>query len=198
MIATMETDFNEDELLHLALNSMQESDREQAMLHLKKLIARNPKNGKALFLLGSLHADIGMYDLAIEELSEAVRNEPGIAAAHFQLGLLYATSGNIAEAEKAWAIFDREDENNPYLLFKRGILHLANNRFEECLRDLRSGIQNNLENLPLNQNMQQLIDAVEADLNNPLQSREQDGSPQKQGSHILLSAYNQDNYDDDS
>jgi tetratricopeptide (TPR) repeat protein len=59
------TKLDVDELMHLALHSANKNEPEKAIAHLKQLLDILPKNGKAYYLLGALHAEIGMYDRAI-------------------------------------------------------------------------------------------------------------------------------------
>jgi tetratricopeptide (TPR) repeat protein len=196
-----------DELMHLALHATNNNQPEKAIAYLKKILETDPKHGKAYYLLGALHAEIGMYDRAIEEMSQAVRFEPNLPTAHFQLGLLYVTSARVEEAREAWKPLDKLGEENPLFLFKRGMLHLVNDEFEACIADLNKGISLNDFNPNLNNDMHKIAAAAEQVLSNqgksahpqsaPATAGEKTSSPKgRGGKHVLLSAYQQ-NYEED-
>ena len=198
-----------DELMHLALHATNNNQPEKAIAYLKKIIEFDGKQGKAWYLLGALHAEIGMYARAIEEMSKAVQLEPELHTAHFQLGLLYITSAKVDEAREAWEPLDELGEENSLFLFKRGMLSLADDEFETCIGDLNKGIALNNFNANLNNDMQKIIVAAEQALNANRTQGEGGKKPEtakkpekdeksKGGKHVLLSAYQQQNYDEDN
>ena len=191
--------FDDEELFHLALKAMESGQTEQAVLHLKQLVAMTPEHGRAHYLLGALHAEIGMYERAIEDIQRAVEFEPELPTAHFQLGLLYATSGQVAEAEHAWAVLDQLGGNDPLFIFKRGLIHLMHDEFEACSEDLKRGIQLNQTNPALNSDMQRIAQTIsqlpkEPDAESELAN---ESDQQASGRHILLNAYQNNGYDKD-
>jgi tetratricopeptide (TPR) repeat protein len=190
-----------EELLHLALKATQDNKTEDSIEYLKRAIAISPKFGKAYYLLGALHAELGMYDRAIEEMTQAIELEPTIDAAHFQLGLLYITSGQLENAVNTWKSLDALGENHPFWLFKEGMIALANDKFEECIRKLEHGIKINTINDALNNDMRRVIGKAQEALESagddqpsdgntaPIPNAENTGKSTGKGNHILLSAY---------
>ncbi|MFW2374745.1 MAG: tetratricopeptide repeat protein [Gammaproteobacteria bacterium] len=150
-----------EELLHLAIYASDNNQTELAIEYLKRALEISPDSGKALYMLGSLHADIGLFERAIEEISKAVQFEPEIDTAHFQLGLLYLTSGKVDEAKDAWSKLDYLDETHYLHLFKTGLISLINDNFTDCIFKLQMGIKNNQINAPLNGDMLKMIHAAE-------------------------------------
>jgi tetratricopeptide (TPR) repeat protein len=193
MMSNQNHRFDSDELLHLAMHV---DSVEQAIDYLKQAIELSQDNGKAYYLLGAYHAQIGLYDRAIQEMTKAVELEPNLFTAHFQLGLLHISSGRVEEAELAWKALDHLDTNDPLFLFKRGLLHLARDEFQACIDDLRRGISMNDLNESLNDDMQNIISQAEQSqsiqdslpMNNPVEEK----APIDSGQHILLSAYQAD------
>jgi Flp pilus assembly protein TadD len=184
-----------EELMHLALHATENDQPEQAIDYLKRLLEISQDNGKAYYLLGAVHAEIGLYDRAVEEMAKAVELEPNLPTAHFQLGLLHVTSGRVDAAEQSWRPLDALGENEPLFLFKRGMLHLVHDRFEACIEDLRRGIALNTLNEALNNDMRNIIARAEtARLNLPGSAVESDAPRPASGSghHVLLSAYHRD------
>lgn len=76
------------EYIHLALHASRQGDTHAAMTYLKDALTGEPENAVAHYLLAAEHAEIGLYDRAIAGMQEALRLEPGIEIARFQLGLL--------------------------------------------------------------------------------------------------------------
>lgn len=177
-----------EELIHLAIHA---DNHEQAIGYLKRVLELSDDNGKAYYLLGAIHAEIGMYDRATEEMTRAVELEPDLPTAHFQLGLLHITSGRVDQAEHAWCPLDKLGESNPLFLFKRGMLHLVNDEFDACIEDLNQGISRNSQNEALNSDMRKIINKAEQTRSQSSSSSDQNTEQSKSdgGQHILLSAY---------
>jgi tetratricopeptide (TPR) repeat protein len=148
-----------EELMHLALRANEQGEHEKVIGYLKRVLAAEPDNGYALYLLGAQHAQLKMYARAIDEISRAIEVEPDIpATAHFQLGLLYLTSGAVPEALLAWGPLDGLGEDDPLFLFKRGLAHLVQDEFAECVENLQRGIEINALYPALNRDMQMFAD----------------------------------------
>lgn len=150
-----------DELFHLALSATENDNNESAIELLKRAQDLQPNNAKIIYMLGAVHAQIGLYDRAIEEIDKAVSIDPTIDAAHFQLGMLYITSGKVKEAEKAWAPLDKLGDQHPFYLFKSAFLHLVRDEFEKTIELLKRGIELNDFNQPLNRDMEKVLASTE-------------------------------------
>lgn len=185
------TKLDSEELMHLAMHA---DTHEQAINYLKRVLEISDNNGKAYYLLGAIHAEIGMFDRATEDMTRAVELEPDMLTAHFQLGLLHITSGRVKDAEHAWQSLDKLDESAPLFLFKRGMLHLVNDEFDACIEDLNQGIALNISNEALNNDMRKIIIETEKTRNMASASTEPDQEQKASdgGRHILLSAYQRD------
>ncbi len=151
---------DDDELLHLALRASNENRHEEAISYLKRAIGVSPNNAKAHYMLGAEHAEIGLYDRAAEEMAKAILLDPTLVTAQFQLGLLHITSARVKEAEETWKPLDKLGENNPFYLFKTGMLHLARDEFEACIQALEKGIKLNQQNVALNNDMRKVLEDV--------------------------------------
>ncbi|MCU7919019.1 MAG: tetratricopeptide repeat protein [Candidatus Thiodiazotropha sp. (ex Epidulcina cf. delphinae)] len=180
-----------DELMHLALHASNNNHPDEAISLLKDLINKTPYNAEALYLLGALHAEIGMYDRAKEEISKALEYEPNLVPARFQLGLLHLTSGNVDLAEKTWSDLEELGEKDCFFLFKRGLLSLAQDRFDSCIEDLSRGIALNSFNEPLNKDMSRIIEAAEKTINEQSVTQDvtDDSGDSTNNRFSLLSAY---------
>ena len=140
---------------------MDEQRDAEAIGFLKRGIALDPDDGRMHYLLGATHAQLGMFERAITELQHAVRLAPHIEMAHFQLGLLQLTSGDVDGARGAWAALEGLDAEHPLSLFCSGMLRLAADDFEGCIDCLQRGIERNGEHEALNRDMAKVIEAAE-------------------------------------
>jgi tetratricopeptide (TPR) repeat protein len=201
------TQLDAEELLHFAIRASQQKQNEKAILYLKHALTQEPDNARLHYFLGAQHAEIGMYDRAVEEMSRAVEIDPDLDTAHFQLGLLHATSARIPEAEQTWEALDKLGEEHPLVLFKSGLLHLARDEFDSARALLTKGIESNHFNVDLNRDMQRILDSIDqvaADNATDTPASPQaigTVSPEESqkatgGNHIFLSAYNKDEEDE--
>jgi len=192
-------DLDESELLHLALHAMGEDHHDESMRLLKRTLTAYPRSAQAHYLLGAEHAQIGMYDRAVDEMAEAVRLDPSLTSAHFQLGLLHVTAGRVREAQAAWSPLDRLPPDDPLRLFKSGMLHLVHNELALCAQELRAGIAHNKLNEALNNDMRRLLADVEQRQGGSAAAADEQATPPLQvpapTRHMLLSTYNR-NQDD--
>ncbi len=154
-------DLDEAEFLHLALHAMQSGHHDEAISLLRRLVAAFPTNANAHYLLGAEHAQIGLYDRAFKDFGQALRVQPQLAAARFQLGLLHLTCGQMSEAEAVWSPLDELGADDPWRMFKSALVHLARDELKECARGLRAGIDRNRGNPALNQDMGCLLADIE-------------------------------------
>ena len=185
-----------EELLHLALKASQQNRSASAIDYLKRAIEISFNFAKAHYLLGALHAEIGMYERAAEEMTKAIELEPELDAAQFQLGLLYITGGNLAKAEESWKALDKLGDQHPFYLFKEGMIDLAKDRFVDCIEKLESGIALNTINEALNNDMRRVIERARTAIGQSSPQAEQDdkeldSEQAATPNQMLLSAYQQ-------
>jgi Flp pilus assembly protein TadD len=125
------------------------------------LIETYPGDGRLRFLEGSMLATAKRYDEALQAMRAAVDLAPYFWLARFQLGLLELSSGLPAEASRTWGPLGDLASNNPLHMFAAGLQALMRDDFVEAVRKLRDGISVNVENPPLNNDMQMMIDQIQ-------------------------------------
>lgn len=180
------TELTAEELMHLAMHAIGQKTPDKAIALLKRLLNLEPNNGKAHYLLGAVHAEIGMYDQAAEEMARALDLEAELHTARFQLGLLKITSGQVEAAEQIWEGLNDLGDQDPLYQFKTGMLHLVNDEFTLCVDALKAGIALNTFNEDLNNDMRRVMqDARQAAAPAP----DVNGPGTANGRQILLSAY---------
>ena len=133
---------------------------EDELAQTDQLLRTYPDDPRLHFLRGSMLAGIGRPLEALPALKRAVDLAPDFAIARFQLGFFLLTSGEPTDALSVWGPLALLPDEHYLRLFVEGLTHLIRDEFEACIRYLRQGIEANAENIPLNRDMQLLIDKV--------------------------------------
>lgn len=153
----METN-DPDKLFDLALQASHAKDTQKSIRYIKLAIDGNPEDARMHYLLGSLYADIGLYDNAISNMENALDLDDNYHIARFHLGLLYLMANRQQEAELTWQRLETLDDNHYLTLFKRGLLKIVNDDVREGIALIKAGIDNNHINESLNHDMQAAMD----------------------------------------
>lgn len=146
-----------DEEMAQLLQSMQMDAGDDLGLA-ERLIEAYPEDARLHFLRGSILAGSGRPIEAHASLSRAVALAPDFALARFQLGFFELTSGEAARALATWEPLDGLPHDQYLAHFVRGLRHLILDQFDQAIHALGEGIAVNEENLPLNRDMQLIID----------------------------------------
>jgi tetratricopeptide (TPR) repeat protein len=155
------TAFDTEELLHLAISLSGQQRYADALNCLKQAAKLSPENGAVAYFTGVIYAQIGLYERSVALMQRAVQMDPNLHIAHFQIGLLYFTSGRIAQALAAWKPLDGLGEQEPLFLFKAGLEALSLDDFDGCREYLTRGIELNTQNEPLNADMRKVLERIE-------------------------------------
>jgi len=174
------------ELTHLAAQAVRAGEDDRASELLRRAVEADPKDARPHVALAGILASRQQMEEAIATMTYAVALDPAFDAARFQLGMMQFTCGKMVDAEAAWAPLDQREATHPLRLFKAGMLHLANDNFEACVRTLQEGIDHC--QLPsLAKEMQRVIDKV-----NALPTRKGQTTQPRSSSgehHVLLDRY---------
>lgn len=185
-IETLDT----EELLRLALDAIDTGDGDKVVAYLRRLLAIEPDHGMALYLLGAQHAQMQLYDRAIAEIARAVEVEPDIPpTAHFQLGLLHLTCGEVPQAMTAWSPLDALEEEAALFRFRRGLTALIRDDFAACIADLEAGITSNDLYPVLNNDMRLLLERAQQVMNAEPVTDDRRAFPPDRARRVNLSAY---------
>lgn len=175
-----------EELIHLAVLDSREGRHDDAIGRLKLAIERDPANAKACYLLGAEHAEIGMFDRAIEEMRRAVGLDPTLTTAHFQIGLIYYTKNELEPARVSWSLLDDASNADGMIAFKTALLNIADGQFQSALDQLDRGIAVEGDNAALVRDMQRVRNNVRAHM-----SGETPPDTAAASSNLLLNSYRQ-------
>jgi tetratricopeptide (TPR) repeat protein len=132
-------------------------DSDAGVREVDRLLAAHPEDPRLHFLKGSLLIGLARHLEAHAAMSRALEIAPGYDIARFQLGFFELTSGEAEAALATWGRLGLLPEGHYLRLFVEGLQHLIADRFSECISSLGSGITLNLENLPLNRDMELII-----------------------------------------
>lgn len=187
------TDLDADELLHLAIQASQADRHDQAITYLKRALAKAPENADIAYFLGAEHAQIGLYERAMEEMVHALELNPALHTARFQLGLLYLTSGQVGPSLQTLEPLEALGEQNYFYWFAQGLGHLIRDEFADCQRTLEQGIALNQANPALNNDMQRILEAIKDKID--AQADVQAEEAKAGGGNLWLSAYQKDDND---
>ena len=125
---------------------------------MERLIVAYPEDPRLHFLRGSVLASSNRPIEAHAALARSVELAPDFAIARFQLGFFELTSGEAARALATWERLDTLPDDHYLRHFVTGLRHLIHDRFPAAIAALRMGMAVNTENLPLNRDMQLLIE----------------------------------------
>ncbi|MFS2319209.1 tetratricopeptide repeat protein [Maricaulis sp. D1M11] len=125
---------------------------------LKGAVSAYPDDPRLHFLLGSVLIGEGQLIDAHEHLARAIEIEPEYHLARFQLGFFSLTSGEPERALDVWGRLDRLPDDHYLRKFVDGLRCLIRDDFNGAIASLSEGIQLNQENLPMNSDMQLLIE----------------------------------------
>lgn len=147
-----------NKLFDQALQASQANDTQKSIGLIKTALEHSPEDARMWYMLGSLYADIGIYDKAIAQMEKALKIDLNYHIARFHLGLLYLMSRRQETAEATWAALDTLGENHYLTLFKAGLLKIAADEIEEGIELIQAGIQKNHLVESLNEDMRTVIE----------------------------------------
>ena len=163
-------DLDAEELMHLALEAMKHDRDDEALLFLKRALAQEPEDGRVHYLLGALHAALGMTGRAITEMTRATELRPDLGLARFQLGLLHMTAGESEQARSAWVPLNQLSEDDALRVFGDGMTRFLDADYGAAIALLKRGIELDESAESLNANMMQVIEHAQAALEAQTQS----------------------------
>ena len=148
------------ELLHLAMAAIRDREHERAITLLKQGLEQSPDDARLLYLLGAEHAQIGLYDRAIDEIARSVALDAGMPSAHFQLGLLHLLRGDGVAARAAWQPLGALAEGDVFRVFVAGLIHLLEGDGAACAARIEQGMALCTANPALGESMGRILESV--------------------------------------
>lgn len=155
------------------------SDEKTGLEKLNRLLVSYPDDARLHFLQGSFTAGNKDFAAAAVAMRRAVALAPDFLLARFQLGFLLLTSGEGHAAQEAWGPLNGLEKQHYLRMFVQGLTHLIHDRFDDAVAMLRQGIASNVENTPLDADMEMIIAEIKA-------GRTADSRAASSSAHLLL------------
>lgn len=148
-----------EELLRLALDAMNGQRDAEAVVMLKTLLERDPRNAHGLYLLAAQHAQMGLLDRAEAGFREVVAIAPDLATARFQLGQLLVLKGAAAEADRLLAPLKTQADSLG--AYARALVAVGREDVPAAVTELTAGLSLPQEIPALAADMQRLLDRLQ-------------------------------------
>jgi tetratricopeptide (TPR) repeat protein len=116
-----------------AFDKIRQKDYDRAIPMLKDVLAKDPKDSNALYLLGMSYSKKQMYPEAIEALTQVVELVPKFPAARFELAICYQNQGDKDKALEHYQKTLELDPGNPDAAYNAGLILFGLNRVDEAL-----------------------------------------------------------------
>jgi tetratricopeptide (TPR) repeat protein len=129
-----------EELPRVAVLDMKEGRHEDAIGRLKRVIERDPKSASARLLLGAEHAELGLFDRAMEEFQHALALDASLAVARFQLGLIHYVQNDRDRAAAVWSALPGLPGAEALNAFACALQHAAAGQLDSALSELDAGL----------------------------------------------------------
>jgi len=124
-----------------AFEKIRQKDYEGSIVILKEVLAKDPKDTNAIYLIGLSYSKKQMYAEAIAALTQVVQLVPKFPPAYFELAICYQNQG---EKEKALEYFQKTlelDANNPDAAYNAGLILFGLNRVDEALANFEKALK---------------------------------------------------------
>jgi len=116
-----------------ATEKIRQRDYDGAITMLKDVLAKDPKDPNALYLIGMSYSKKQMYTEAIEALTQVVQLAPNFPPAQFELAICYQNQGDKDTALEHYRKTLELDSNNPDAAYNAGLILFGQNRMDEAL-----------------------------------------------------------------
>jgi len=169
-------------LFEQGLANVRSGNFPEAVLILDQLIASAPDDARTHFLRGAVRAELYEFDAAVADLRITIRLDPGLWAAHFELGMLHYLRSDYPGAFAAWSMLDALPTSSSYRLFAQGLALLVAGRREEAMPVLDLGLRHSAENPALGTSMRKIIQGIQT-------GAPAAAEPAGEARHVLLNSY---------
>ena len=116
-----------------AAEKIRQGDYDGALVDLKPILEKNPKDSNALYLVGMAYLKKKMWAEAVEPFQQVIEASPKFAAAYYQLGVTYQ---QLADSDKALEHYRKAmglDPTNPDSAYNAGLILFGRSAMDEAL-----------------------------------------------------------------
>jgi tetratricopeptide (TPR) repeat protein len=148
-----------EEYLHLAFHASRQSPH-ASLGYLKEALRIKPDNVQALYLLAILHAELGLVDRAIAELTSVLALDAALETARLQLGLLWLDRGRTAEAAEQFLAL-RASKDQTVCTLGAAMVAAIGGQIDAACAQIRASLAANSTNEALRPLMQEVLARLE-------------------------------------
>jgi Flp pilus assembly protein TadD len=149
-----------EDLLQSASAATRNGQMEDARHLLSQAAALRPTSAIPHLLQAANFAQAGLNDLAEAAFVSCLARDPGLAIARFQLGLLQLVNSRAVTAQATWAPLLEMDDVECLKHFAWGFVHIVRGDRDLAERSMHRGIELNLENPSLNEDMLGVVERL--------------------------------------
>lgn len=181
-----------EEYLHLAINATKTNEHHSALEYLHKSLELEPDNAGAIFLMAAEHAELGLYDRAIEGMQKALEIAPDLEMARYQLGLLFMQQGRIDESKDVWDYLSENADDKAIEILAKGLMKL-DEESKEGLDLIREATETETSNAFLRESINKIYDNL-TQSEAPTKADKESSDPVHS---LFLNAYNDSKFNKD-
>lgn len=185
------SELDAEELYFLAIDALQRSERDKALAYIKESVELEPTS-QNVYLLGTMYADLKMFDRAIEAYTAVLDADPELLIAWLQLGLIRLLMGEREQACADWNSLRSLPDDHFLAYFGRGLTAFANDDLKTARDLLSEGIRLNEEVPTLNSDLGRIVIAIDQALGvqgDPAESNTASKEEASATGEYFLSAY---------
>jgi tetratricopeptide (TPR) repeat protein len=119
-------------VLKEAQEKIRQRDYDEAIAMLKDVLAKDPNEPNALYLIGMSYSKKQMYTEAIEALIQVLQLVPNFPPAQFELAICYQNRGDKDTALEHYQKTIELDPNNPDAAYNAGLILFGKDRVDEA------------------------------------------------------------------
>lgn len=185
------SELDAEELYFLAIDALQRSERDKALAFIKESVAIEATS-QNVYLLGTMYADLKMFDRAIEAYAAVLDADPEHLIARLQLGLIRLLIGERDQACEDWKELTTLPEDHFLTYFGRGLTAFAQDDLKSARDLLTEGFRLNDEVPTLNSDLGRIVTGIDEALGAQSETAESKAEVKEEGSatgEYFLSAY---------
>jgi tetratricopeptide (TPR) repeat protein len=148
-----------EETFHLAVHASSVGQHHACLLYLKEILHERPDHAKAVYLMASQHAELGLTERAIAELDRVIALDSTVEIARFQLALLLLDRGQREVAVRHLRVLSA-DAGGALKLFAQGMLAYSQGDTESARRAIEAGLEAKNDNPALSALMKCFVATV--------------------------------------
>jgi tetratricopeptide (TPR) repeat protein len=149
-----------EEYFHLALHASAAGDHHACMTYLEQVLQREPNNARAIYLLATQHAELGLMQRAITGIKTALAIEPDLEIARFQLGLMLMFDNSQPGDAKQYLARLCSSEHRPLRAYAEALIAIADNELGLARQKLAIGLSESPTDAPLSALMRRLFERM--------------------------------------